>query len=211
MNQKFISFEGIEGVGKSTVMQGVKEILVSKGMEVICTREPGGTKQAELIRQLLLRTDREEVLHQDTELLLMFASRVQHLHRHIIPHLQQGYWVLSDRFVDASYAYQGGGRGIETTRIDTLSEWCLKDFKPDLTFLLDAPVCVALSRMQKRGQEKDRIEQEKVEFFERVRRYYLQCAAREPTRIKVVSTEQSIDAVINEVVQHLFTYQECLK
>ena len=180
----FITLEGTEGVGKSSNLQFIHDWLVTRGRHVLVTREPGGTPLAEEIRSLLL-APREELVAEDTELLLMFAARAQHVANVIQPALAMNCWVLSDRFVDASYAYQGGGRGVSIARLDELSRWVLKGFMPDLTFLLDMDPRVALERAKKRGSL-DRFEQEKLSFFDRVRAQYRARAANEPDRFAVI-------------------------
>ena len=181
---QFLSFEGIEGAGKTSNLQFVKQILESCGKQVVVTREPGGTVIAEKIRELLLDPELPG-MHQDTELLLMFASRAEHVNQHILPALAQGHWVLCDRFADASHAYQGGGRQIDTARIEALEQWTLQGLKPDHTLLFDLPVALGLKRAKSRS-DADRIEQEEQAFFERVRQNYLDRAAAEPERFIVV-------------------------
>ena len=179
MTGKFITVEGIEGVGKSTNIEFIHRQLLAAGREVVLTREPGGTPLAEAIRELLLDP---EYTGMDThcELQLVFAARAEHLARVIRPALAQGKWVLCDRFTDATYAYQGGGRGIDTGIIASLETLVQGGFRPDLTLLLDVPVAVGLSRAGKRGTL-DRFEQEQVEFFERVRLCYLEMAREHAT------------------------------
>ncbi len=201
---RFISFEGIEGVGKSTAIQFVREELDAARIPYIVTREPGGTPIAEAIRHVLL-THYDEKMSADTELLLMFAGRAQNIAQVILPALQRGQWVLSDRFTDASFAYQGGGRGIAESHIADLAKWVQGGLKPDLTVLLDAPVSVGLSRVTSRGA-KDRIETEGLEFFERVRKTYLQLAEREPQRFRVIDSSggwESVKPALEKVVQFL--------
>lgn len=194
---KFISVEGIEGVGKSTAIQYVESLLKEAGLKYTLTREPGGTKIAEKIRAVLL-SEHEESMCSDTELLLMFATRAQNLAYVIKPALARHEWVVSDRFHDASFAYQGGGRGIEKPRIRALSNWVLGDFKPDLTLLLDAPVEVGQQRMVARGK-KDRIEAETVSFFNRVREAYLDLAKEEPERFVIIDASQSLESVQKQI------------
>lgn len=191
-NQKFISFEGIEGVGKSTNIQYIAQLMTQYSQEYILTREPGGTPLAESIRQLLLKpSDNHEVIWPDTEILLLYAGRVQHLNNVIYPALEKGQWVLCDRFCDATFAYQGGGRKVDTHRIQSLNDWALNDFMPAHTFLFDASPEVGLSRIQKRGTL-DRIEQEKVNFFVAVREAYLQRVQKNPQRFTVINAEKSL-------------------
>lgn len=182
---RFITLEGIEGVGKSTQMEAVRAMLVARGVEVVMTREPGGTALAERLRTLLLATDLPP-MDSLTELMLMFAARAEHLAQVIRPALGRGAWVLSDRFHDASYAYQGGGRGESVARIRILDQLVVGETQPDLTVLLDAPVAVGLARAAARRGQADRFEHEQQEFFERVRACYLARAAAEPGRFAVV-------------------------
>jgi dTMP kinase len=191
---KFITLEGIEGVGKSTAMRFIADYLSPRlDRPLVQTREPGGTPLAERIRDLALKTEDEKV-YPDTELLLMFAARAQHINKVIFPALQAGQWVLSDRFVDASYAYQGAGRGIDLDKIATLERLVLGDFEADLVIILDAPVEVGLQRAHQRSAP-DRFESERAEFFERVRSCYLQRAAQDPSRYRVVDASLSLPEV----------------
>lgn len=190
---KFITLEGGEGAGKSTQMDYVEASLKKAGKTVHVTREPGGTEISEAIRELLL-DQRQTAMSDDTELLLMFAARAQHIAELIQPALEKGEWVLCDRFTDATYAYQGGGRGIAMERIAMLEEWVQGNLRPDLTLLLDLPVELGLSRAGERG-ELDRFEREKLDFFERVREAYLDLAARHPERYRVVDASQAIPQV----------------
>lgn len=201
---KFITLEGGEGVGKSTNLQFIKQLLEDAGIKVITTREPGGTAFAEKIRQLLLE-NREEVVSEQAELLLMFAARAQHIHHVIQPALSQGHWVLCDRFTDATYAYQGGGRNMDMTMIEWLEDKVQGGLRPDLTLLLDAPVSVGMDRANKRGKL-DRFESEQKSFFDKVRAAYLQRAEKHPQQIKIVNAAQSLDKVqveIDLIVQRL--------
>ena len=184
-------------MGKTTVFDAVHQYLNEKHVKHILTREPGGTIIAEAIRQTLLSHDGEEMLPV-TEMLLMFASRAQHVDHVIKPALAKGEWVICDRFVDASYAYQGGGRGLSTEKLDTLASWTL-DVMPDLTFLLDGPVELGVERIAKRST-KDRIETEKHDFFERARQAYLERAERENNRFVVIDASQSKEAVLATVL-----------
>lgn len=183
---KFISIEGVEGAGKSTVIKFVEKYLQQAGKTVVLTREPGGTMLAEKMRQLLLFPDINEVIVPETELLLMFAGRAQHLQHCILPALAAGKWVVSDRFVDASYAYQGGGRAMNPALIADLDKHIVGKNYPDLTLLLDVSPEIGFQRTSNRRDGKDRIEQEKIDFFERVRASYLQRAEHDPGRIKVI-------------------------
>lgn len=170
----FITFEGIEGAGKSTQITRLKEFLDAQAIDCIVTREPGGTDVGEVIRQVLLDKTLP-AMHSDTELLLMFAARAEHLQKKILPALQQGQWVLCDRFTDASYAYQGYGRGIDLQHLATLEQWVQNALRPDHVLIFDLPVETGLSRAGKRG-ESDRFEEEDLAFFTRVRYGYLQRA-----------------------------------
>lgn len=202
MNGKFISLEGIEGAGKSTQLAFIADYLRSKGLDVLVTREPGGTQLGEQIRELLL-TPRDEKMVDDAELLLMFAARVQHIQQKILPALHSGQWVLSDRFADATFAYQGGGRGIVDERIKSLAEWSLQDVTTDLTFLFDLPVAVGQQRVSSRGNAKDRFEQEKHSFFDKVRQRYLQLAEAQPQRVKVIDAAQSVEHIQQQLSAHI--------
>jgi dTMP kinase len=186
---KFITIDGVEGAGKSTQIKFICDYLEAKGINVVLTREPGGTDLGEKIRELLLSTQTKS-MHSDSELLLMFAARNEHIHHKIIPALEKGDWVLSDRFTDASYAYQGGGRGLDIERIERLEHWVLKGFTPDMTLLLDIPVDLGMSRVESRG-EKDRIELEELDFFERVRQAYIDRSEKYPQRIKLIDSSKS--------------------
>ena len=194
---KLISIEGGEGAGKTTVFNAIRQFLSDAGIRVIGTREPGGTEVGERIRQVLLSPDHRIV--PEAELLLMFASRAQLVRELIRPALAQGQFVLTDRFTDASFAYQGGGRGLPMAQIETLE----RDFvgiRPDLTLLLDLGVEQGMARAQARGQALDRIEQERSDFFLRVRESYLQRAAQEPLRIVIIDASQSQDDVVRQVL-----------
>ena len=191
MSGLFISVEGIEGVGKSTAVTGLHNYLASRDIPAVLTREPGGTPNAEHIRDLLLG-DQLQRPHGMTELMLMYASRLEHAESLIKPALQAGKVVLSDRFFDASFAYQGGGRGLDIDKIQSLNHWVLGDFKPDVTLLLDAPLEQCLRRMAKRAS-KDRIEQEHADFFNRVRAQYLALAEQDPRFICIDATQNIQD------------------
>ena len=195
----FLSFEGTEGAGKSSNLQYVKEMLEGSGKTVVVSREPGGTEIGERIREILLNPDLP-AMHSDTELLLMFASRAEHYQHKILPAINDGQWVLCDRFTDASFAYQGRGRGIGVHRISGLEAWVLGGRKPDHTFLFDLPVEVGLSRAKSRGAA-DRFEQETVMFFQRIRDCYLARAAAEPSRFKVLDASQSLSHVRDQLKQ----------
>lgn len=195
-----ISIEGGEGAGKSTVRQALQQSLARRGLEVVLTREPGGTIAGEAIRQLLL--DPAGRLAAETELLLMFAARAQLVREVVQPALARGAAVLTDRFTDASFAYQGGGRGIPMDIIAELERWAAL-IKPDLTFLLDVGVDVGLSRARSRGAELDRIESEQMDFFERVRATYRARADADPARYRVVDAAQSPEQVSAEAIRQL--------
>ena len=198
---RFISVEGGEGAGKSTNIEGVRARLHAAGLRVVVTREPGGTPLAEEIRQLLL-APREEGVCEDTELLLVFAARMQHVERVIKPALARGDWVISDRFTDATIAYQGAGRRMGVERIQALRRLLLGEFAPDLTLLLDVPVDSGMQRLAGRGAP-DRFEMEGREFFDRVRAAYLQLAAAEPARFRVIDAAGPLPDVQAAVAQAL--------
>jgi len=193
MTGKFITVEGIEGVGKSTNIEFIRRQLLAAGRDVVLTREPGGTPLAEAIRGLLLDPEYTG-MDARCELQLVFAARAEHLARVIRPALAQGKWVLCDRFTDATYAYQGGGRGIDTAIIASLETLVQGAFRPDLTLLLNVPVAVGLARAGKRGAL-DRFEQEQVEFFERVRICYLDMAREHAARYRVIDAARPLDEV----------------
>lgn len=201
-SERFITVEGGEGAGKSTNLQFIRELLEAAGGEVVLTREPGGTALGEALRELLLG-HREDGMAPDTELLLMFAARAEHLQRVILPALAQGRWVLCDRFTDASFAYQGGGRGLDRERIARLADWVQGGLRPALTLLFDVPVEQGLARAGKRAAP-DRFESEQAAFFERVRRAYLELAAHEPARFRVIDAAAplpQVQARIREVME----------
>jgi len=202
---RFITVEGIEGVGKSTNVMFIADYLEKRGIPFIVTREPGGTPLAESLRETLL-TPRDEKVSPITELLVMFAARAQHIQQVIEPALAIGKWVISDRFTDATYAYQGGGRGIDMKQIAMLEKIVQSTLRPDLTLLLDAPVEVGLQRAHKRSAA-DRFEQETQQFFTRVAKVYRARAAEFPERFAIVDTNQSLVAVqvdIGVVLETLF-------
>ena len=203
----FITLEGIEGVGKSTAIRFLQAYLEEKGFDVVVTREPGGTEIAEAIRKILLAHYTESVLP-ITELLLMFAGRAQHIAHVIKPALAENKIVLCDRFTDASFAYQGAGRGIPETFIQHLKDDIHSDLNPELTILLDAPAKLGAQRAKHRGIEADRIEMEKIHFFERARQCYLERAKKEPARFVVVDATQSLAQVrqrLIEIIEALFS------
>ncbi|HXI47038.1 MAG TPA: dTMP kinase [Steroidobacteraceae bacterium] len=201
---RFVTMEGIEGVGKSTQVARLSEALKSLGIAHAVTREPGGTPLAESIRDVVL-TAREETLPPTAELLLMFAARAVHLANHIEPNLRAGRWVICDRFTDATYAYQGGGRQLRMSSIGELESMVQGTLRPHLTLLLDAPVENALARARRRnaGSPEDRFERERNEFFERVRSVYRARAAAEPDRIAIIDATGSIDEVGARILEQL--------
>lgn len=194
---KFITVEGIEGAGKSSNLTFIRRRLEGAGRTVVFTREPGGTPLGEEVRGLLLG-HRHSGMADDTELLLMFAARAEHLASLIEPALASGKWVLCDRFTDASYAYQGGGRSIPRERIRTLEQWVQGGLRPDLTLLLDLPVQTGLERAGQRS-EPDRFEREEAVFFGRVRSAYLRIAREEPERVRVVNANLSLEEVQKQI------------
>lgn len=196
---RFITLEGGEGVGKSTNRARVVAWLESRGLEVVQTREPGGTPRAEAIRGLLLDPDEPEPLDDDAELLLVFAARAQHLARVIRPALARGAWVVCDRFTDATFAYQGAGRGLDDARIAELEAFVQQGLAPDLTLLLDMPMTAAQRRLEQRGERRDRFEQERGDFFESVRQAYLARAAQAPERIAIIDAARSREAVGEQI------------
>lgn len=204
---RLLTLEGGEGAGKSTVMAALRDALLAAGEEVVCTREPGGTPLAEQIRGLLLDTHHEP-LAPDTELLLMFAARAQHVAATILPALQRGAWVLSDRFTDASYAYQGAARGGDAGFIAQLEQRVV-GITPGLTLLLDVPVWVGLERARGRGAV-DRIESENEDFFERVRAGYRDRAAAEPARFRIIDASEPAARVAAQALQALQAHRESI-
>lgn len=204
---KLITFEGIDGAGKSTHLAWVADFLQNQGLEVVVTREPGGTVLGEALRELLL--DHRQTMHAETEALLMFAARREHLDKVILPALQRGAWVVSDRFTDASFAYQGGGRGVPLAKLEKLEQWCLEDFSPDLTLYFDVPVAISRQRVQA-ARTTDRFEQESDLFFERVRQAYLQRVAEFPDRIRVVKGSlplATVKTAVAAIVENFWSAQ----
>ena len=198
----FISLEGIEGAGKSTHMPALVDLLESRKISCLATREPGGTEFGERIREILLsKTLAPSSV--EAELLLLFAARAEHVHTRIRPALEAGSWVLTDRFLDASFAYQGAGQGLGADRVGELAQWLLPDLRPDLVLVLDTSAATALERVRKRGQKKDRYEENDVEFFTRVRQHYLDQAAAQPDRYRVVDAERPVDEVHEELMEIL--------
>jgi dTMP kinase len=193
MTGRFITVEGTEGAGKTSNIAFLQAVLEAAGKTVLLTREPGGTPLGEAVRDLLL-SHRGDGMAVDTELLLMFAARAEHIAHRIRPALMQGHWVLCDRFTDATYAYQGGGRGVDIDRIAALEHWVQGNLRPDLTILLDVPVEVGLARAGRRSVP-DRFEREELAFHEAVHAAYRAIAAREPTRVRVVDAAQPLPRV----------------
>ena len=196
---KFISLEGCEGAGKSTNLKIIEKFLEDRGVDILVTREPGGTPLAEDLRSLLLEP-RDENVDPLSETLMIFAARAQHVTNIIEPALIKGQWVICDRFTDATRAYQGGGRGVDKNAIELLVELVHPDIEPDLTIFLDLPVDIALQRIQ--GRALDRFEQEQVAFFERVRLKYLELAS-DKARIRLIQADQKPDVVAQEVIKEL--------
>ena len=192
---KFITFEGVDGAGKSTHLAWFADTLRQRGIDVLVTREPGGTPLGERLREILLN----QPMHAETEALLMFAARLEHIEQVIKPALKRGTWVVSDRFSDASFAYQGGGRGVALAKLEQLERWVQEDLQPDLTLLFDIPVEVARQRLLNNTRpgnaSLDRFEQEKSDFFERVRQAYLARSKKFPQRFAVIDASQSPDEV----------------
>ena len=191
---KFITFEGVDGAGKSTHIDAFAQALRKRGKTVITTREPGGTPLGEKLRELLLH----EAMHLETEALLMFAARREHIAQVIRPALERGDWVISDRFTDATFAYQGGGRKLSLDKLATLERWVHADLQPELTLLFDVPLEVARERLN-RTRTLDKFEQEKDDFFTGVRDVYLKRAAQFPQRIRVIDSTSAIDEVTREL------------
>ena len=190
MAGKFISFEGIDGAGKSTHLAFVAELLCERGRQVVVTREPGGTALGEALRDILLH----QKMHLETEALLMFAARREHIAQVIAPALERGDWVISDRFTDATFAYQGGGRKLDLGKLAALEQWVHPQLQPDLTLLFDVPLEVARARLDA-TRTLDKFEQEKADFFAATRAEYLRRAAEFPARFRVIDSTQSIDAI----------------
>lgn len=195
---RFISLEGIDGVGKSTQHAWLVEYLRARGHRVLATREPGGTPLGEKLRALLLA----EPMHLETEALLMFAARREHLALVIEPALARGDWVVCDRFADASFAYQGGGRGLDWQKLQELAQWVLGGMQPDLTLIFDVPVSVAQQRLRTASGKPDRFEQEEEAFFERVRAAYLRIAIENPARVRLIDATET-PRIINKVLENI--------
>lgn len=197
----FITLEGVEGAGKSTQLAFIRDYLVNAGVDLVLTREPGGTELGEEIREILLKP-REAGMHALTELMLIFAARTEHIEQKITHSLNQGYWVLCDRFTDATYAYQGGGRGLSMGTIELLENLVQGDLRPDATIYLDLPVEVGLKRASDRGQL-DRFEQEKADFFHRVREMYLKRSRQHPDTYHVINANTGVKSVSGQIRQLL--------
>lgn len=197
MRGKFITFEGIDGAGKSSHVEWLADTLRQRGLSVLVTREPGGTALGEKLRELLL----SEAMHLETETLLMFAARREHLAKLIEPALAAGEWVICDRFSDATYAYQGGGRGLDRHRLQVLEQWVHGHRQPDLTLVFDLPLEVARERIAQANRHLDRFEQERAEFHQRVRLAYLERARQHPERMHVIDSDRAIEIIRKELEQ----------
>jgi dTMP kinase len=200
---RFITLEGIDGAGKSTHLRWIADFLTGRGLTVRVTREPGGTRIGEKLRELLL--DPEQAVHPDTESLVVFAARQEHLHNVIRPALAAGHCVLCDRFTDATFAYQGWGRGVDLAKLETLETWVQGDLQPDLTLYFDVPIAVARQRIQA-TRALDRFEREQEAFFERVRNGYLDRASRFPDRIRVIDSRKPVPDIQKELEDILIRY-----
>ena len=200
MRGKFITLEGMDGAGKSTHIPDIIKQLENKGLEVVSTREPGGTKLGEELRSLLLN----EAMHPETEALLMFAARKEHITKVIEPALDRGAWVISDRFTDATYAYQSGGRGVLAKKIIELEAWVQGNLQPDLTLLFDVPVEVSVARLAN-ARAPDKFERESEEFFTKIRNAYLDRAIMNPNRFCIINSNQALDNVKVEVKKIIST------
>ena len=194
----FITLEGIEGAGKSTAVDFIEDFLTKEGHDVIKTREPGGTVIGEQIREILLKNENYTLTY-DTELLLVFSARAQHIQEVILPALSSGKIILCDRFTDASYAYQGGGRGIDASRINLLEKWVQGDLRPDLTLLFDLDVSIGMQRTKKRS-DADRFEREEINFFKKIRNTYLERAKNEPQRFRIINSASSLESVKEQII-----------
>jgi dTMP kinase len=197
VNGKFITFEGIDGAGKSSHVEWLAAFLRERGMVVQVTREPGGTELGEKLRELLLN----DPMHLETETLLMFAARREHLAKLIEPALARGEWVICDRFSDATYAYQGGGRGLDRSKFLTLEHWVHGHLQPDLTLLFDLPLDIARERIVLANRVLDKFEQERVDFHERVRQAYLERAHTSPGRIRIVNADNTLENIRKQLEQ----------
>ncbi|MDP3211622.1 dTMP kinase [Methylotenera sp.] len=196
MKAKFITLEGMDGAGKSTHISSIIELLSARGVEVVSTREPGGTELGERLRELLLH----EAMHPETETLLMFAARREHIAQVIKPALARGAYVLSDRFTDATYAYQCGAKGVDASKIELLEQWVQDSLQPDMTLLFDVPVEVSMQRLSA-ARTPDKFERESADFFTRIRNAYLQRAQQNPARFRVIDSNQPLAEVAKSVVE----------
>lgn len=195
MRGKFITLEGMDGAGKSSHIAAILETLQEKGVEVVATREPGGTSLGERLRELLLH----EAMHAETETLLMFAARREHIAQVIAPALARGAWVVSDRFTDASFAYQCGGRGVDQSKMEQLEHWVQQGLQPDLTLLFDVPVEISVARLAA-ARTPDKFERESAEFFHKIREGYLSRAKAHPTRFRIIDGNRPLETVRAEVI-----------
>lgn len=201
MRGRFITLEGVDGAGKSTHLDWIAGRIEAAGKKVVVTREPGGTPLGEELRKLLLA----QAMHLETETLLMFAARREHLEQVILPALAAGTWVLSDRFTDATFAYQGGGRGLDLCRIEVLEDWVHQGLQPDLTLIFDLSVEEARRRRQAATAAPDRFEQENLDFFARVRAVYLERAARYPQRIRLIDASRTVSEIRDSLEEVIVT------
>ncbi|MCB5189862.1 dTMP kinase [Methylobacillus arboreus] len=198
MRGRFITLEGMDGAGKSSHIDSIIATLAARGLEVVSTREPGGTQLGEKLRELLLH----EPMHAETETLLMFAARREHIAQVIEPALVRGTWVVSDRFTDASFAYQCGGRGVERSKVEALEHWVQQGLQPDLTLLFDVPVEVSVARLAA-ARTPDKFERESIEFFRRIRNGYLLRAETQPERFRLIDGNRLLDVVRHDVIEIL--------
>jgi len=194
MTVKFITLEGMDGAGKSTHIPSIIEMLKARGHEVVSTREPGGTPLGERLRELLLH----EAMHAETETLLMFAARREHIANVIKPALERGAYVLSDRFTDASFAYQSGAKGVSVNKVEILEQWVQEDLQPDMTLLFDVPVEISIARLAG-ARSPDKFERESAEFFTKIRNAYLQRASQNPQRFRVIDASKPLEEVAKAV------------
>lgn len=194
MTAKFITLEGMDGAGKSTHIPSIIEMLKARGREVVSTREPGGTPLGERLRELLLH----EAMHAETETLLMFAARREHIANVIAPALERGAYVLSDRFTDATFAYQSGAKGVSANKVEILEQWVQEDLQPDITLLFDVPVAVSIARLAG-ARSPDKFERESADFFTRIRNAYLDRASKNPQRFRVIDGSKSLEEVAKAV------------
>lgn len=204
----FITLEGIDGSGKTTFLQTISDIVAKSGKNFVLTREPGGTKVGEKIRKVLLDINNKEICD-ETELLLMFAARAQHIEQIIKPALAEDKVVVCDRFIDSSYAYQVGGRGVDVALVKLLDNWILGDLKPNLTFIFDVDVELGLKRTSNLNETIDRFEQAQKDFFERVRSYYLKISKSDSKRYKVIDSNKSLEKVSLQVTKYLYDSYLC--